>query len=98
VRARHFQQVRRVLQRLLGACGRDFLLPYQAAQDLCDFDVQQLRDVHLFRSRKSPLHQHVNMPGHRGLYAAVTLVEGVIDEAYFLQTAALQVGQGLRHS
>ena len=35
---------------------------------------------------------------HGGLYAAVKLVESIIDEAYFLQTASLQIGQGLRHS
>ncbi len=53
------QQVGQVVQRLLGAWGGDFLLPYQAAQDPCYFNVQQLRGMHLFGSLESALHQSI---------------------------------------
>ena len=41
-------EVRQVVERLLGACGTDILFPYQAAQDLGDFKVQKVWRVHRF--------------------------------------------------
>ena len=53
------QQVGKILEGLFCAWSGNFPLPYQAPQNLRDFNVEQLRGVHLFRPRKSALHQSV---------------------------------------